>query len=196
MPERKSNRLAKEKSPYLLEHAANPVDWYGWGDEALARAKNDNKPIFLSVGYSTCHWCHVMKRESFEDPKTAAFINKNFIPIKVDREERPEVDAYYMGAVQAMTGGGGWPLSVFLTPDLKPFYGGTYFPPVPRHGLPGFREVLNFIADTWKSKRQEVVQSSEEITKAISDGYVLKGEGTLSKVLLDNAYAVVVSAHD
>ncbi len=193
---RKPNRLANEKSPYLLEHAFNLVDWYPWGDEAFSKAKAENKPIFLSIGYSTCHWCHVFAAESFEDEKTAAVLNEKFVPIKVDREERPDLDEVYMKAVTTLTGHGGWPLSVFLTPDLKPFYGGTYFPPVPRHGLPGFTEVLNFIADTWKSKRQEVVQSSEEITKTISDGYVLKGEGTLSKALLDNAYAVVLSAHD
>jgi uncharacterized protein len=193
---RKPNRLANEKSPYLLEHAFNPVDWHAWGDEAFREAKAGDKPIFLSIGYSTCHWCHVMAHESFEDVKTAAILNEKFVPIKVDREERPDLDEVYMKAVVTLTGHGGWPLSVFLTPDLKPFYGGTYFPPVPRHGLPGFPEVLNFIADTWKNKRQEVVQSSEEITKAIRDGYVLKGEGTLTKALLDNAYAVVVSAHD
>ncbi len=193
---KKPNRLINEKSPYLLEHAYNPVDWHPWGQEAFAKAKAEDKPIFLSIGYSTCHWCHILMAESFEDEKTAAILNEKFVPIKVDREERPDLDEVYMKAVTSLTGQGGWPLSVFLTPDLKPFYGGTYFPPVPRHGLPGFPEVLNFIADTWKSKRQEVVQSSEEITKAISDGYALKGEGTLSKVLLDNAYAVVVSAHD
>jgi len=151
--EGRPNRLANEKSPYLLQHAYNPVDWYPWGDEALKKAKNDGKPILLSVGYSTCHWCHVMAKESFEDATTAALINKQFIPIKVDREERPEVDAYYMGAVQAMTGGGGWPLTVFLTPDLKPFYGGTYFPSVPRYGMPSFRQVLEFVASRWKDKR-------------------------------------------
>jgi uncharacterized protein YyaL (SSP411 family) len=192
---RKPNRLIKEKSPYLLEHAYNPVDWFPWGDEAFAKAKTEDKPIFLSIGYSTCHWCHVLAAESFEDDRTAAILNEKFVPIKVDREERPDLDEVYMKAVTTLTGHGGWPLSVFLTPDLKPFYGGTYFPPVPRHGLPGFPEVLNFIADTWKTKRGEVLQSSEEITKAISDGYVLK-EGQLSKALLDNAYAVVVSAHD
>jgi uncharacterized protein YyaL (SSP411 family) len=193
---RRPNRLANEKSPYLLEHAFNPVDWHAWGDEAFREAKDGDKPIFLSIGYSTCHWCHVMARESFEDPKTAAILNEGFVPIKVDREERPDLDEVYMKAVTTLTGQGGWPLSVFLTPDLKPFYGGTYFPPVQRHGLPSFPEVLNFISEAWKTKRQDVLKSSEEITKAISDGYALKGEGTLSKVLLDNAYAVVLSAHD
>jgi uncharacterized protein len=191
----KANHLINEKSPYLIQHAFNPVDWFVWGDEAFAKARAEDKPIFLSIGYSTCHWCGVMAHESFESDAIAAILNEKFVPIKVDREERPDLDEVYMKAVTTLTGHGGWPLSVFLTPDLKPFYGGTYFPPVPRHGLPAFPEVLNFIADTWKTKRGEVVQSSEEITKAISDGYVLK-EGELSKALLDNAYAVVVSAHD
>jgi uncharacterized protein len=193
---RKPNRLIKEKSPYLLQYARNPVDWFPWGDEAFAKARAEQKPIFLSIGYSTCHWCHIQNAESFENEAIAAILNEKFVPIKVDREERPDLDDVYMKAVTSLTGQGGWPLSVFLTPDLKPFYGGTYFPPVPRHGLPGFPEVLNFIADTWKNKRQEIVQSSEELTKAIGDGYTLKGEGTLSKALLDNAYAVVASAHD
>ncbi len=192
----KPNRLIKEKSPYLLEHAYNPVDWFPWGDEAFAKAKSEQKPIFLSIGYSTCHWCHVFARESFEDEKTASILNEKFVPIKVDREERPDLDEVYMKAVNALTGQGGWPLSVFLTPELKPFYGGTYFPPVPRHGLPAFPDVLNFVAETWKTRRQEVVQSSEELTKAVRDGYERKGEGALSKLLLDNAYAVVLDAHD
>ena len=163
----KLNHLAGQKSPYLIKHARNPVDWYSWGDEALRRAKNDGKPIFLSIGYSTCHWCSVMERESFEDEAIAALVNKNFIPIKVDREEHPEVDAYYMSAVQAMTGGGGWPLSVFLTPDLKPFYGGTYYPPEPRQGMPSFRQVLEFVANLWKDKRGEIVESGDRVSKAI-----------------------------
>lgn len=193
---RRPNRLINEKSPYLLKHAYNPVDWFFWGEEAFSKAKAEDKPIFLSIGYSSCHWCTVMERESFEDEKTAAILNGRFVPIKVDREERPDIDEVYMKAVTTLTGHGGWPLSVFLTPDLKPFYGGTYYPPVPRHGLPGFPEVLSFIADTWKTKRQEIVESSDEITKAIREGYELKGEGALSQVLLDNAYAVVLSAHD
>jgi len=192
---RKPNRLIKEKSPYLLQYAWNPVDWFPWGDEAFAKARAEQKPIFLSIGYSTCHWCHIQNEESFENEPIAAILNGKFVPIKVDREERPDLDEVYMKAVTALTGHGGWPLSVFLTPDLKPFYGGTYFPPVPRHGLPAFSEVLNFIAETWKTRRGEVVESSEEITKTISDGYFLK-EGELSKEMLDNAYAVVVSAHD
>jgi len=195
LPGEKANRLINEKSPYLLQHARNPVDWYPWGKEALSRAKNDNKPILLSIGYSTCHWCHVMRRESFENEKTASFINKNFIAIKVDREERPEVDAYYMGAVQALTGGGGWPLTVFLTPDLKPFYGGTYFPPEPRFGMPGFPQLLEFVSNLWKEKRTEVVANSLEVAKAISTG--TKAEpGDLSKEVLDEGYSALVSSFD
>jgi len=192
----RDNRLANEKSPYLLKHAHNPVDWFPWGEEAFTKARSEDRPVFLSIGYSTCHWCTVMERESFEDDKIAEILNSKFVPIKVDREERPEVDEVYMKAVTMLTGQGGWPLSVFLTPELKPFYGGTYFPPVPRHGLPAFPEVLEFIADTWKNRRDQVVQSSEEITKLVGDQYALKGEGELSKVLLDNAYAAVLRAHD
>lgn len=189
------NRLAAEKSPYLLKHSLNPVDWYSWGSEALSKAKNDNKPIFLSIGYSTCHWCTVMERESFEDERTAAYVNKNFIPIKVDREERPEVDAYYMKAVQAMTGGGGWPLTVFLTPDLKPFYGGTYFPPEPRYGMPSFMQVLEFVVSLWKEKRDQVRSSSEQVLKMIRPE-TGKAPGELSKSALDDCYAALLSSFD
>jgi uncharacterized protein YyaL (SSP411 family) len=195
MDQSRTNRLAKEKSPYLLKHKHNPVDWYPWGKEALAKAKNDNKPIFLSIGYSTCHWCTVMERESFEDPKTAAILNKNFIPIKVDREERPEIDAYYMNAVQAMTGGGGWPLSVFLTPDLKPFYGGTYYPPEPRYGMPGFVQVLEFVSNLWKDKREDVAANSQRVLEALAD----RTKVTTSmpgKGALDEGYSSIVSSFD
>ncbi len=140
---RHTNKLAGETSPYLLQHAHNPVDWMPWGPDALARAKLLDRPIFLSIGYAACHWCHVMERESFEDEATAAALNAGFVAIKVDREERPDLDQLYMGAVQTMTGGGGWPMSVFLTPDGRPFYGGTYFPDTPRHGMPSFRQVLD-----------------------------------------------------
>jgi uncharacterized protein len=190
------NHLIDEKSPYLLEHAYNPVDWYPWGSAAFEKAKAEDKPIFLSIGYSTCHWCHRFATESFEDEKIAALMNDKFVSIKVDREERPDLDEIYMKAVTTLTGQGGWPLSAFLTPDLKPFYGGTYFPPVSGRGLPAFPEVLNFIADTWKNRRQDVLQSSDEITKIIREGYERKGEGSLSKTLLDNAYAVIVAGHD
>ncbi len=141
-----ANRLADETSPYLLQHAHNPVDWYAWGPEALERAKREDRPIFLSIGYSACHWCHVMERESFEDAEIAGLMNEHFVSIKVDREERPDLDDVYMAAVQAMTGSGGWPMSVFLTPDLRPFFGGTYFPPDERHGMPAFGSVLLAVA--------------------------------------------------
>ncbi len=153
---RRANRLAKTTSPYLLQHAHNPVDWYPWGAEAFEKAKREQKPIFLSIGYSTCHWCHVMERESFEDEATAALLNRDFVPIKVDREERPDVDQIYMEVTIGMTGHGGWPMSVFLTPDRTPFYAGTYFPPEDRHGRPGFKTVLRHIAEAWKSRRADL----------------------------------------
>jgi uncharacterized protein YyaL (SSP411 family) len=154
------NRLADETSPYLLQHAHNPVDWYPWGPEALERARAEDRPIFLSIGYAACHWCHVMERESFENPEIAAVMNERFVSIKVDREERPDLDDVYMAAVQAMTGSGGWPMSVFLTPDLRPFYGGTYFPPEERHGMPGFPRVLEAVSDAYRSRRDEVEQQA------------------------------------
>jgi uncharacterized protein len=161
------NRLANETSPYLLQHAENPVDWYPWGPEALERARAEDKPILLSIGYAACHWCHVMERESFEDPETAAFMNEHFVSIKVDREERPDLDAIYMDAVQAMTGGGGWPLTAFLTSDGRPFYAGTYFPSEERHGLPSFRTVLEAVADAWEHRRSEAETQSARVTEAI-----------------------------
>jgi uncharacterized protein YyaL (SSP411 family) len=151
-----ANRLSRESSPYLLQHAHNPVDWYPWGDEAFAKARTENKPIFLSIGYATCHWCHVMERESFEDPEIARILTDHFVSVKVDREERPDVDKIYMTAVQAMTGQGGWPLSAWLTPELEPFYGGTYFPPESRHGRPSFRQILLRIAELWKERAEEL----------------------------------------
>src|SRR5450756_573367 len=150
------NRLANETSPYLLQHAHNPVDWYPWGEEAFAKARAEDKPIFLSIGYSACHWCHVMERESFEDERTAAFLNDRFVSIKVDREERPDLDAVYMEAVQALTGQRGWPLSAWLTPEGVPFFGGTYFPPVPRRGMPSFRQVLEAISEAWGTRRVDL----------------------------------------
>ncbi len=161
------NRLAQETSPYLLQHATNPVDWYPWGEEALQRARDEDKPIFLSIGYSACHWCHVMAHESFEDEGTAALLNRYFVSVKVDREERPDLDRIYMAAVQAMTGGGGWPMSVFLTPEGLPFYGGTYFPPVPRYGLPSFSQVLQAVADAWLNRREELIRSGQRLVEAI-----------------------------
>jgi len=164
-----TNRLAKEKSPYLLQHAHNPVDWYPWGEEAFAKARAENKPIFLSIGYSTCHWCHVMAHESFENPATAKIMNDNYVCIKVDREERPDVDKVYMTFVQATTGGGGWPMSVWLTPDLKPFLGGTYFPPTDRYGRPGFPTVLERIAEAWKNDREKVIAQGNEMVAALQE---------------------------
>src|SRR5437016_6191499 len=161
------NRLAKEKSPYLLQHAHNPVDWYPWGPEAFEKAKKENKPIFLSVGYSTCHWCHVMERESFADPAVAKLINDGFVPIKVDREERPDVDRFYMTFVQASTGGGGWPMTVFLTPDLKPFVGGTYFPPEDTDRLPGLKTILPRVGAAWEKDHDKIVANADEIAKAL-----------------------------
>jgi uncharacterized protein len=158
------NRLARERSPYLLQHAENPVEWFAWGDEAFAKALAEDKPIFLSVGYSTCHWCHVMEHESFENTAVAAELNKHFVSIKVDREERPDVDRVYMAFVQATTGSGGWPMSVWLTPDLKPFYGGTYFPPTSRWGRPGFVDILQEIGRVWTADRDKVLQSAEAMT--------------------------------
>ncbi len=159
-----ANRLAQERSPYLLQHANNPVEWFAWGEEAFAKARRDDKPIFLSVGYSTCHWCHVMEHESFESADVAAVLNEHFISIKVDREERPDVDRVYMTFVQATTQSGGWPMSVWLTPDLKPFYGGTYFPPTSRWGRPGFIEILQEIARVWRTERDKVARSAESLT--------------------------------
>jgi uncharacterized protein YyaL (SSP411 family) len=161
------NRLAGETSPYLLQHAHNPVDWFPWGPEALAKAKSEDKPIFLSIGYAACHWCHVMERESFEDAATAADLNRDFVAIKVDREERPDLDQVYMGAVQAMTGSGGWPMSVFLTPDGRPFFGGTYFPPQPHHNLPAFRDVLAGVVRAWREQRLEVVAAGQRLVDAL-----------------------------
>ncbi|MGD0750298.1 MAG: thioredoxin domain-containing protein [Anaerolineales bacterium] len=161
------NHLADSLSPYLRQHAGNPVDWYPWGTPALEKARREDKPIFLSIGYSACHWCHVMAHESFEDPATADFLNAHFVSIKVDREQRPDLDSLYMSAVVAMTGQGGWPMSVFLTPNLQPFYGGTYFPPRPAHGLPGFRELLGALATAWQKKHDEIVQESVRLTEQI-----------------------------
>ncbi len=162
-----SNRLRTAASPYLLQHAENPVDWYPWGEEALARARGEDKPIFLSIGYAACHWCHVMAHESFEEPQTAAHMNANFVCIKVDREERPDLDGIYMDAVVGLTGSGGWPLSVFLTPAGEPFYGGTYWPPVPRHGLPAFRDVLQKVAEAWRDRREAVLRAGREYVHAL-----------------------------
>src|SRR5438309_8346095 len=164
-----TNRLAREKSPYLLQHAHNPVDWYSWGEEAFAKARRENKPIFLSVGYSTCHWCHVMAHESFENEETAAIMNREFVNIKVDREERPDVDRVYMTFVQATTGGGGWPMSVWLTPDLKPFVGGTYFTSEDRYVQHAFSKVLERIATAWKQDHEKIAEQGSKILEALRE---------------------------
>ncbi|HET7138436.1 MAG TPA: thioredoxin domain-containing protein [Gaiellaceae bacterium] len=161
------NRLAQETSPYLLQHAGNPVDWYPWGEEALRRAREEDRPILLSIGYAACHWCHVMERESFEDPATAQVMNERFVSIKVDREERPDLDSVYMDAVVALTGSGGWPMTVFLTPEGEPFFGGTYFPPEPRHGLPAFTQLLHAVADAWEGRRADVLRSGANLVEHI-----------------------------
>ncbi|MDX1982461.1 MAG: thioredoxin domain-containing protein [Bryobacteraceae bacterium] len=163
-----TNRLQQEKSPYLLQHAHNPVDWFPWGEAAFEKARSEDKPIFLSIGYSTCHWCHVMERESFESEPTAEILNRDFVCVKVDREERPDIDRIYMTFVQATTGSGGWPMSVWLTPDLKPFFGGTYFPPDNRYGRPGFPALLEYIAATWKNERQKVLESGDDVLRQLS----------------------------
>jgi len=158
-----SNHLKNTTSPYLLQHAENPVNWYPWCEEAFEKAKSEDKPIFLSIGYSTCHWCHVMAHESFEDKKTAEILNQYFISIKVDREERPDIDSVYMSVCQAFTGSGGWPMSIFMTWDKKPFFAGTYFPPKSHYGMPGFPDLLNAIASRWNNNRIELMQSAEQI---------------------------------
>jgi len=163
------NRLAQETSPYLLQHADNPVDWYPWGDEAFERARADDKPILLSVGYAACHWCHVMEHESFEDEETARLMNEHFVPVKVDREERPDVDGLYMEAVVTMTGHGGWPMTVFLTPDGRPFYGGTYFPPEPRFNMPSFQQLLLAVSEAYEKQRGELEQQADGLVEAIRD---------------------------
>ncbi|MBM3832321.1 MAG: thioredoxin domain-containing protein [Verrucomicrobia bacterium] len=164
-----TNRLAREKSPYLLQHQHNPVDWYAWGEQAFSKARAENKPILLSIGYSTCHWCHVMERESFENREIAEFLNQHFVSIKVDREERPDVDKIYMTAVQAIGQGGGWPLNVFLTPELKPFYGGTYFPPVEKYGRPSFLQVLQHITELWGNRRADITKSATQLHEHLTN---------------------------
>jgi uncharacterized protein YyaL (SSP411 family) len=192
-----SNRLATQTSPYLLQHAENPVDWYPWGPEALERARAEDKPIFLSIGYSACHWCHVMAHESFEDPGIAAQLNRDFVAIKVDREERPDLDDVYMAAVQTLTGGGGWPMSVFLTPTLEPFFGGTYFPPDDRHGIPGFPRVLSAIAEAYRDRRDEVVAQGRQLAAHLREQQeVVPGRGDVGRPQLDLAVARLADSFD
>ncbi|HEU4878729.1 MAG TPA: thioredoxin domain-containing protein, partial [Gemmatimonadaceae bacterium] len=191
------NRLANETSPYLLQHAHNPVDWYPWGTEALERARQEDKPILLSIGYAACHWCHVMAHESFEDPATAQLMNERFINVKVDREERPDIDAIYMQAVQALTGHGGWPMTVFLTPFGEPFYGGTYYPPEERQGMPSFRRVLDAVNDAYRNKPDAVAQTSRQL-REIYDGAAMqaRSDGALTAHALDIAYRGVAQKYD
>ncbi|MBI2916106.1 MAG: thioredoxin domain-containing protein, partial [Elusimicrobia bacterium] len=187
----KPNRLIHEKSPYLQQHAYNPVEWFPWGEEAFQKSRRENRPLLVSIGYSTCHWCHVMERESFSNPQIAALMNRFFVNIKVDREERPDVDKIYMTAVTAMSGHGGWPLNVFLTPDLKPFYGGTYFPPQDRWGTAGWQKLVEAIGESWSDadRRQKFIQSSEELTRSLQrylSGAPSKGE--IRSDLLDHGF--------
>ena len=194
--QRTANRLQQETSPYLLQHAHNPVDWYPWGPQALARAKAEDKPIFLSVGYSACHWCHVMERESFEDEEIARLMNEHFVNVKVDREERPDVDDIYMKAVQSMTGSGGWPMSVFLTPDLEPFYGGTYFPPRGAYGRPGFSDVLAALGRAWKENKSGVVRQGQVLAKRIADEGRLNARAELDPDVLDKSLVALERSYD
>ncbi len=184
----RANRLIKESSPYLLQHAHNPVDWFSWGEEALTKAKIEDRPIFVSIGYSACHWCHRLREESFENEETAALMNARFVCIKVDREERPDLDAIYMDAVQAMTGSGGWPMSVFLTPEGQPFYGGTYYPPAPRYGMPSFSQVLIAVSDAYANKRADIEGQAERLTAALArSGNIAPGGDELSPRILTEA---------
>jgi uncharacterized protein len=192
-----ANKLAQEKSPYLLQHAHNPVDWYPWGKEAFEKARRENKPIFLSIGYSTCHWCHVMAHESFENEEIAAIMNREFVNIKVDREERPDVDRVYMTFVQATTGGGGWPMSVWLTPDLKPFVGGTYFPPEDRYGQPAFKSVLERITTAWKQDHDKIVEQGSKIVDALRESQsAAPFDGKIDASVLDAAFKQIDRSYD
>jgi uncharacterized protein YyaL (SSP411 family) len=196
--QRYTNRLVKEKSPYLLQHANNPVDWYPWGSEAFEKAKKEDRPIFLSIGYSTCHWCHVMEEEAFSNPEIAQIMNKYFVSIKVDREERPDLDSIYMNAVMTLTGTGGWPLNIFLTPDLKPFYGGTYFPPEDRWGRAGFKSILNSIANNWQSRKDKILDSAGELVDILKKQLEIKAQETapLDKMILKKAYEHFYASFD
>jgi len=192
------NRLQHEKSPYLQQHALNPVDWYPWGEEAFAKSRLEDKPIFLSIGYSTCHWCHVMERESFEVESTAALLNKWFVPVKVDREERPDIDRIYMNYVQAATGGGGWPMSVWLTPDLYPFVGGTYFPPDNRYGRPGFPDILERVAQAWRDDRARIVESSAQVMDELrrQSAVTATGPDHIPTAVMDSAFQQFRRSYD
>ena len=199
MPDNPPNRLIREKSPYLLQHAHNPVDWYAWGEEAFGKARAEKKPIFLSIGYSTCHWCHVMERESFENPRIAEILNRHYVCVKVDREERPDVDRVYMAFVQGTTGSGGWPMSVFLTPDLKPFYGGTYYPPDDRYGRPGFSTLLKRVAEIWQDSPGKIIDQGTQFTEALRS-HLQEAQSLDSSPLnlewLDTGYRQLASGFD
>ncbi len=192
------NRLAHESSPYLLQHQNNPVDWFPWGAEAIERSRREDRPIFLSIGYSACHWCHVMEHESFENEAIAQVLNENFVAIKVDREERPDLDQIYMNAVQMLTGHGGWPMSVFLTPELKPFYGGTYWPPHGSRGMPGFDQILAAVTDAWKNRREQALNAAEQLTAELQNvGNVAGGaSASLDIDLIDSAVTQLRRAFD
>ncbi|HUR09970.1 MAG TPA: DUF255 domain-containing protein, partial [Flavitalea sp.] len=198
------NRLSKETSPYLLQHAHNPVDWYPWGDEALQKAVEEDKPLLVSIGYAACHWCHVMERESFEDAVTADYMNRHFVNVKIDREERPDLDHIYMDAVQAMQGQGGWPLNVFLTPDKKPFYGGTYFPPQPAFNRPSWMQILSFVTDAFGKKRAEIEAQADQLTSHIEksnnlfqQSEVLQTDSPVfAKDKIDQLFATLIQSAD
>src|SRR5437764_8488326 len=190
------NRLAAETSPYLLQHADNPVDWYPWGEEALARARAEDKPVLLSIGYAACHWCHVMEHESFEDERTAALMNSSFVCIKVDREERPDLDAVYMDAVVTLTGSGGWPMTVFLTPGGEPFFGGTYYPPEPRHGLPSFPQVLAAVAEAWRDRRDDVGRQAAALVEQLRREPAEPSREPLTSALLVDAVSGLRASFD
>src|SRR5689334_49094 len=193
---RRKNRLAGETSPYLLQHAENPVEWYPWSKEALQRSRAEDKPIFLSIGYSACHWCHVMERESFENEATAALMNEAFVCIKVDREERPDLDEIYMRAVQAMTGHGGWPMSVWLTPELEPFYGGTYFPPARMHGRPSFQEVLGSLSRAWRGDRPGLIAAGKRMREHLEKESRFAPSGEISEATLELSASMLAANFD
>lgn len=190
------NRLSREKSPYLLQHAGNPVDWHPWSPAAFEKAQKEDKPILLSIGYSTCHWCHVMEKESFENEKTARLMNEHYVSIKVDREERPDIDSVYMSYVMATTGSGGWPMTVFLTPEGKPFYGGTYFPPEGRHGLPGFPDLLNSVAKAWKTQKDEILNAADSAVHFLKEKEIPSGKSDLSQEVFFSAFERFKSSFD
>src|SRR5438128_2398036 len=192
-----TNRLINETSPYLLQHAHNPVNWYAWGEEALGKARAENKPILLSIGYSACHWCHVMEHESFENEEIAQLMNENFINIKVDREERPDLDQIYMNAVQMMTQHGGWPMTVFLTPEGVPFYGGTYFPPEDRYNMPGFPRILLSVAEAYRAQPDEVTRTASSLLEELRRMTIGKESNELlSETMLESAYRGIIRNYD